>query len=57
MVQNKNAVDSSVWSDGQLIPYGPKGDKGDKGDPGVTFTPSVSAEGVISWTNNGGGNT
>ena len=24
------------------------------GDDGVTFTPSVSAEGVISWTNNGG---
>lgn len=24
------------------------------GDPGATFTPSVSAEGVISWTNNGG---
>ena len=45
---------------------GPKGDKGDKGDTGpqgetgatgadgVTFTPSVSAAGVISWTNDGG---
>lgn len=42
---------------------GPKGDPGDKGDPGAAgakgdtgpyFTPSVSAEGVISWSNNGG---
>ena len=24
------------------------------GDDGVTFTPSVSAEGIISWTNDGG---
>lgn len=27
--------------------------KGDDGDDGVTFTPAVSSEGVISWTNNG----
>lgn len=48
---------------------GEKGDKGDKGDTGATgatgstgatgesgatFTPSVSSEGVISWTNNKG---
>ena len=48
---------------------GPKGDTGDKGDPGpqgatgpqgaagakgVTFTPKVSSDGVISWTNDGG---
>jgi len=36
---------------------GPKGDKGDTGaagKDGTTFTPSVSAAGVISWTNNGG---
>jgi len=25
-----------------------------KGSDGATFTPSVSAAGVISWTNNGG---
>ena len=24
------------------------------GEPGATFTPSVSVDGVISWTNNGG---
>ena len=33
---------------------GPKGADGAKGDPGAYFTPSVSAEGVISWSNNGG---
>lgn len=33
---------------------GEKGDKGDPGAPGAVFTPSVSEEGVIEWTNNGG---
>ena len=42
---------------------GAKGDTGAQGDPGIQgpkgdtgpyFTPSVSAEGVISWSNNGG---
>ena len=33
---------------------GSKGEKGDPGEDGVTFTPSVSESGVISWTNNGG---
>ncbi len=42
---------------------GPQGEKGDtgatgpqgpKGDAGPYFLPSVSAEGVLSWTNNGG---
>lgn len=30
------------------------GDDGTNGTNGVTYTPSVSAEGVISWTNDGG---
>lgn len=30
------------------------GGGGGGGEPGATFFPSVSAEGVISWTNNGG---
>ena len=30
------------------------GTNGTDGENGVTFTPVVSAEGVISWTNNGG---
>lgn len=33
---------------------GAKGEQGAKGDTGPYFTPSVSAEGVISWSNNGG---
>ena len=33
---------------------GPKGDKGAKGDPGTVFLPSVSSEGVLSWSNDGG---
>lgn len=56
----------SAWQDGTpgpVGPQGPEGKKGDKGDPGAAgakgdtgpyFTPSVSAEGVISWSNNGG---
>ena len=33
---------------------GPKGEDGLKGDTGPYFTPTVSAEGIISWSNNGG---
>lgn len=33
---------------------GPKGADGPKGDIGPYFTPAVSAEGILSWTNNGG---
>lgn len=28
--------------------------EGEKGEPGAVFTPSVSADGTLSWTNNGG---
>ena len=31
-----------------------KGERGDKGTVGAHFTPSVSDDGVLSWTNNGG---
>lgn len=34
---------AGTWKDGGAL-------QGAKGDPGVTFTPSVSAEGVLSWT-------
>ena len=33
---------------------GAKGEQGAKGDTGPYFTPSVSAEGILSWSNNGG---
>ena len=45
---------------GETGPQGEKGDTGEtgaqgpKGDAGPYFLPSVSAEGVLSWTNNGG---
>ena len=45
---------------GEQGPQGEKGDTGEtgaqgpKGDAGPYFLPSVSAEGVLSWTNNGG---
>lgn len=38
---------------GPIGPQGPQGIQGVKGDTGATYTPSVSQEGVISWTNNG----
>ena len=35
------------------IQMGAKGEKGDKGDKGIVFTPSISEEGILSWTNDG----
>ena len=40
--------------DGQNGRDGTDGQDGQDGQDGTTFTPSVSAEGVISWTNDGG---
>lgn len=34
-------------------PQGPEGQQGPQGETGPHFTPSVSPEGVLSWTNNG----
>lgn len=39
---------------GDTGPEGPKGDQGDQGPRGYVFTPSVSPDGFISWTNDGG---
>ena len=45
-------------SDGSTINAGtitaPQGPNGANGSNGATFTPNVSAAGVLSWTNNGG---
>lgn len=46
--------DNSNITTGSRGPEGPQGIQGPKGDTGPYFTPSVSAEGVISWSNNGG---
>lgn len=39
---------------GETGPQGPAGANGTNGTNGATFTPAVSAAGVISWTNDGG---
>ena len=36
------------------ISVGAQGRRGDTGATGTTFTPSVSADGTLSWTNDGG---
>lgn len=33
---------------------GDKGDKGNRGNDGATFTPTVSDDGTLTWSNNGG---
>lgn len=40
-------VSAAGSGDGTAVP-------GPKGDPGATFTPSVSEDGTLSWTNDGG---
>lgn len=56
----KSGSVTTIYSDGAAIAEvddGEDGEPGDPGDPGingVTFTPAVSAQGVISWTNDGG---
>lgn len=54
-VTNSGTSSAAVFN--FTIPEGQKGNPGndgEKGDPGAVFTPSVSSEGIISWTNNGG---
>ena len=44
----------SAWIDAGQLMQGPQGEPGEDGTDGVTFTPTVSSAGVISWTNDGG---
>lgn len=39
---------------GETGPQGPQGPQGHTGDNGATFTPSISEDGVLSWTNDKG---
>lgn len=39
--------------EGSRGPAGPAGPAGETGDRGVTFTPAVSGDGILSWTNDG----
>lgn len=48
-----NFTDGTNWTTPNSI-RGEKGETGQKGETGTTFTPSVSSDGVISWTNDGG---
>lgn len=51
-IKSKNGLDGT---DGQQGPSGTKGEDGKdglNGEDGTTFTPKVSADGTLSWTNN-----
>ena len=54
-----NKLEAGVQNE-QVGPQGPQGEQGIQGETGtsgkegVTFIPSVSEEGIISWTNDGG---
>mgnify|MGYP004562065031 CR=1 FL=1 len=59
VVKNTSSTEDNVILDftipkGDTGSQGPQGNPGDKGDTGAVFTPSVSDEGIISWSNNGG---
>lgn len=47
-------TDTGVSANGLPGETGPRGETGSPGADGVTFTPSVSVDGVLSWTNDGG---
>ena len=56
-IRGPQGLQGPTGATGPTGAVGPKGDtgaqgeKGDKGDPGTTFTPSVSSDGILSWTN------
>lgn len=58
-IRGPQGLQGPTGATGPTGAVGPKGDtgaqgeKGDKGDPGTTFTPSVSSDGILSWTNDG----
>ena len=47
-------TDTGVSANGLPGEAGPRGETGSPGADGVTFTPSVSEDGMLSWENNGG---
>lgn len=51
--QGPQGVPGEQGEPGEPGPQGETGPQGEPGADGVTFTPAVSAEGVISWTNDG----
>ena len=45
---------NGAWVPISVGAQGPQGEPGATGAAGTTFTPSVSADGTLSWTNDGG---
>lgn len=52
--QGDKGEKGDVGPRGQVGPQGPQGSAGVDGRNGITFFPSVSEEGVLTWTNDGG---
>jgi hypothetical protein len=52
--QGPQGIPGEQGEPGEPGPQGETGPQGEPGADGTTFTPSVSAEGVLSWTNDGG---
>ena len=52
--QGPQGIQGVPGPQGEPGAQGETGPQGEPGADGVTFTPAVSAEGVISWTNDGG---
>jgi hypothetical protein len=52
--QGPQGIPGEQGEPGEPGPQGETGPQGEPGADGATFTPAVSAEGVISWTNDGG---
>lgn len=52
--QGEQGIQGEKGDKGDAGEKGDKGDTGATGPQGVTFTPAVSSDGVLSWTNDGG---
>ena len=50
----KSGKTTTIKVGGNIVIKSLTGEEGGTGTPGATFTPSVSEEGIISWTNDGG---
>ena len=51
---NNGPLQGAKGDTGEQGPQGVPGNNGDDGANGVTFTPSVAADGTLSWSNDGG---
>lgn len=51
---SRTGAETKISVNGTVVATINDGTDGDDGNDGITYTPSVSAAGVISWTNDGG---